>query len=168
MAGVKGRSGGRNAVPTELKLIRGNPGKRKLNIKGHPGAGTAPDRPNWLTQEASEEWDRVVTELDRLKMLAKVDRAALIGHCEAVSQLREATEDIAERGVTLLVLEREFDDGTKLYAKVAKNPAVTVAQNAMAQIRGFCAEFGLSPSARARMTPLETNDGAKGAERLLS
>jgi P27 family predicted phage terminase small subunit len=165
--GVKGRAG-RKPVPTELKLIRGNPGKRKVNTKGHPATGTAPDKPDWLTEEASNEWDRVVSELDRLKMLAKVDRAALVGHCEAVSQLREATEDIAERGVTVVVLEREFEDGTKLYAKVAKNPAVTVAQAAMGQIRGFCAEFGLSPSARARMTMPEANDGAKGAERLLS
>ena len=168
MAGVKGRSGGRNAVPTELKLIRGNPGKRKVNRnEPQPSKGT-PDKPDWLSGEAADEWDRVVSELDRLKMLAKVDRAALIGHCEAVSQLRAATEDIAERGVTLVEIEREFADGTILYAKVAKNPAVTVAQAAMAQIRGFCAEFGLSPSARARMTTPEAADDSKGAERLLS
>lgn len=167
MSGVKGRAG-RKPVPTELKLIRGNPGKRKIATKAHPAAGSTPEKPDWLTGEASDEWDRVVSELDRLKMLALVDRTALVGHCEAASQLRAATEDIAERGITLLVLEREFEDGTKLYAKVAKNPSVTVAQAAMSQIRGFCAEFGLSPSARARMTIPEADDGKKGAERLLS
>lgn len=167
MPGVKGRSGGKNAVPTELKLIRGNPGRRKIKPGPEPTKAT-PEKPDWLTGEASDEWDRVVSELDRLKMLALVDRTALVGHCEAASQLRAATEDIAERGITLLVLEREFDDGTKLYAKVAKNPSVTVAQAAMSQIRGFCAEFGLSPSARARMTIPEADDGKKGAERLLS
>lgn len=167
MAGVKGRQG-RKPVPTDLKLIRGNPGRRKINQNEPRPTKGAPTKPDWLTGEASDEWDRVVPELDQLKLLTQVDYASLIGHCQATAQLREASEAIAEQGITLLVIEREAKDGTAIYAKAAKNPAVTVAQGAMSQIRGFCAEFGLSPSARSRMTTPEAADEGKGAERLLS
>ncbi len=168
MPGVKGRSGGRNAVPTELKLIRGNPGQRKIrHNEPRPVVGT-PDRPGWLIGEAADEWNRVVPQLERMKLLSRIDTATLTGYCLAWAQLRATTEDIEANGLTLLVIQREFDDGTKIYAEAKVNPATTRREKAMAEIRAFSAQYGFSPADRSRMTTPEAPDGSKDAERLLS
>jgi P27 family predicted phage terminase small subunit len=167
MPGVKGRSGGRNKVPTNLALIRGNPGKRPLNQREpKPSEGT-PDKPDWLTGEASDEWDRVVPQLRQLKLLSIIDKATLTGYCLAWGVIRETTEDIERNGLTLLVIEKELEDGTRLYASAKVNPAATRREKALADLRAFSAQYGFSPSDRARMTTPEVPD-VQGAERLLS
>ncbi len=168
MPGVKGRSGGHNKVPTNLALVRGNPGKRKINRNEPQPMYGRPDKPDWLTGEAADEWDRVVPQLEDLKLLTRIDTATLTGYCLAWAQLKDTTEDIEANGLTLLVLEKEFDEGTRLYASVKVNPAATRREKAMADIRAFSAQYGFSPVDRARMTTPEAADGTRDAERLLS
>jgi phage terminase small subunit len=43
--------------PTALKLVQGNPGKRKLN-KSEPKFCGAPVCPAWITDVARAEWKR--------------------------------------------------------------------------------------------------------------
>lgn len=50
---------GRPPLPTEIKALRGNPGKRPLNNDPHVPAGI-PKCPDWLTPVAKAEWARVV------------------------------------------------------------------------------------------------------------
>ena len=164
MAGARGRSG-RKPKPTCLKVVTGNPGKRPVNENEIQPDDEVPVCPTWLSREAKAEWRRVVPELALLKLLAKVDRAALAAYCEAWSLLRRAEGELEKHG--LLLLERtEFEDGS-VVTKATRNPAAYVMTNAMAQIRAFCGEFGLTPSARSRMSTPEAPSG-KGAERYLS
>lgn len=149
MPGTPGRSG-RKPTPNHLKVLSGSRRARKPESLPQPTEG-APTCPSWLTAEAKAEWRRVVPELERLKLLSKIDRGALASYCEAWSTLKAATGEVQKYGISMIVIERELDDGTRLYAKVAKNPAVVVARDAMASIRSFCSEFGLTPSARSRM-----------------
>lgn len=165
MPGTPGRSG-RKPKPNHLKVLSGS--RRARDPKTLPTPNVeVPTCPSWLSAEAKAEWKRVVPELEKLKLLSKVDRAALASYCEAWSMLKAAQADVVKYGVTQLVIERELDDGTVLYAKAARNPATAVARDAMVLIRSFCSEFGLSPSARSRMT-VGNEGNQKPGERLLS
>lgn len=146
---------GRRPKPTVLKVLQGNPGKRPLNKNEPRPSPRAPGCPTWLAPEAKAEWRRVVPVLDRLGMLSKVDRAALTAYCETWATFVTAQRELHEHGLVNYILEDRFtskdDEGVRIYVHVTKNPAVIVARDAAAQIRQFCAEFGLTPSSRSRM-----------------
>ena len=162
---------GRKPTPTNLKLLRGNPGRRPINQREPKPAPKTPGIPTWLSNEARAEWRRVVPELDKLGLLARVDRAALATYCETWSTFVAAERLIHEHGIVILkkVQEALTDEGVVIiYQQPVKNPALMVARDCAAQIRGFCAEFGLTPSARTRIEVPEADDGADGIESLLS
>lgn len=90
-------------------------------------------------------------ELARLGLLTKVDRTALAAYCQAYARWREAEEILQEKGLTM---EIETKSGG-IYEQ--QRPEVAIAHKCMKEIKDFCAEFGLSPSARSRMS-LPAND----------
>ena len=60
---------GRKPTPTALKVLHGNPGKRKLPVnEPSPREGTA-DPPEWLEPEAQETWRNIARELQYAKVL---------------------------------------------------------------------------------------------------
>jgi P27 family predicted phage terminase small subunit len=163
---------GRKPVPTELKLLRGNPGKRAVNRDEPKPDPKAPGMPVWLSNEARAEWRRVVPELERLGLSAKVDRAALAAYCETWATFVAAERLIHEKGLLIMRVIEEVtgSDGNvlELHVSPTKNPAVIIARDAAAQVRAFCSEFGLTPSARTRLQMPEAEDGDDGFGALLS
>ena len=134
--------------PTNLKVLRGNPGKRPLNTAEPRPRPVAPKCPSWLDSDAKREWRRVAPELERLGLLTLVDMAALAGYCASYSLWKRCTEALDETGMTF-----ETDKGF-----VGQRPEVSIAARALADVRAFCVQFGLTPSARARMTLPEMPD----------
>lgn len=151
---------GRKPKPTALKLIEGNPGKRKINQNEPKPKQARPTCPAWLSKEAKAEWKRIVPELERLGLLTIVDRAALASYCTAWGHLRQAQEVINKAGPGGPVYRTEAGD-------IKPMPHVAWANKAMVQIRSFCSEFGLSPSSRCRMAMPQEESQADGMERLL-
>ena len=49
---------GRKPKPTAVKILEGNPGKRKLNEHEPQPQRKAPPCPKWLEPEAKKEWRR--------------------------------------------------------------------------------------------------------------
>lgn len=147
-------SRGPQPLPTQLKLIRGNPGREVLN-RHEPQPRLAPDvpvAPDYLTPYAREEWDRIITEIYRLKLVTIVDVTALTAYCETYSLWRTAKDAIAAMAA--------HDTLTKgLMVKtpngVSANPLVSVAQSAARDLIRFAAEFGLTPVARSRINAIE-------------
>jgi P27 family predicted phage terminase small subunit len=132
---------GNMAKPIALRLIEGDRGKHgpvKHDIKPRP---VAPDCPEWLEDEAKAEWARIAPKLERLGLLSEVDGAALAGYCQAYARWSQAEQSIAVQGMTA-----EASSGWKQQAA-----EVSIALKYLAVVKGFCAEFGLTPSARARM-----------------
>lgn len=140
---------GRKAIPTELKRLMGNPGKRPLPV-GEPKFTTGiPHCPSWLKGEARAMWNRVTSELAGAKLLTIADEGVLVGYCLAYSQLKRAQALIDQGGV---VTE------TRLGGLI-KHPAVTVKNEALTQLRAYGSELGLSPVARTRLqTPTREDD----------
>ena len=55
---------GRRPLPTQLKILHGNPGGRPLNRREPKPRSTAPRCPNWLSPEAKRAWRATVKELE--------------------------------------------------------------------------------------------------------
>lgn len=134
--------------PTHLKALEGNPGHRPLNRSEPKPLPVAPKCPSWLDPDAKREWKRVAPELERLGLLTQVDMAALAGYCQSYSVWKTCTETLREEGMTYTT-----DKGY-----VGQRPEVAIAARALADVRAFCVQFGLTPSARARMTLPEAPD----------
>lgn len=127
--------------PLELKLLRGNPGKRSLpKHTVTPTAGA--DCPRELSPAARAEWRRLQPELERLGLLTQIDRAAMASYCEAWSDFRWSVQRIRRSGRTI-----EAGNGTLI-----PHPAIVIKRQAMELIRKFASEFGFTPSARARLS----------------
>ena len=141
---------GRKPKPTHLKVVTGNPGKRQLN-ENEPRPDLAiPAPPPHLSDEAKVEWGRVCDQLYRLKLLSEIDRTSLAAYCQAYGRWVQAERALAKMaesdGVTkgLLVKTRN--------GNAIQNPLVGTANKAMADMMRYAAEFGMTPSARSRLS----------------
>lgn len=116
---------GRPPTPTALKLLRGNPGKRKLNAdEPKPPVGAQP--PAWLKANPVllAEWSRHAGRLTKLGLLTEIDDDAL---------------------ATLCVLEVKFRE------IVADAPSVTALAFLSKELRALWSRFGMTPADRARV-----------------
>lgn len=139
--------------PTVLKVITGNPGKRPLPKNEPKPAPVAPPCPSWLNPTARAEWKRVAPELEKLGLLTRIDMAALASYCVAYSDLVAARREIDGHGFSMEIVTEK---GGLYYQQ---RPEVSIANKAMALIKGFCQEFGLTPSARGRMSVPQRPEG---------
>ena len=132
---------GRKPVPTALKVVRGNPGKRPLpENEPTPEAGAEP--PDWLSEAALAHWPVVSAQLEKAGVLTEMDAPALALYCEAFARWQEAQAGIAKHGLVV--------PGQK--GQLAQSPYVVVANAAMQQMMKLLAEFGMTPSSRSRVT----------------
>ncbi|MFD9107153.1 phage terminase small subunit P27 family [Streptomyces bottropensis] len=138
---------GRTAQPATLKLLTGraegrDSGGRKVN-PGPAFRRIPPNPPTWLSPEAKAEWRRVAPGLTRLDLLKEEDRAMLSAYCETWSVFARASREVTKQGLTVMQVTYR---GEARIEKPVANPAVAVARNAGRELRGFAAQFGLSPA----------------------
>lgn len=141
---------GRKPQPTHLKLVTGNPGKRRLNpAEPRPAAPGLPAPPAELSDDARLEWRRVAGRLRALGLMTAIDRAALAAYCQAWGRWRMAERALAKMAAldeTTGALMIKTKDGNAI-----QNPIVGIANKAMADMVRYAAEFGMTPSARSRI-----------------
>ena len=140
MAGASGRSG-RRPAPTKLKLLSGNPGKRRLNEREPEPASRLPEPPDHLSDEAKREWDRVGALLLVVGLVSELDRAALAAYCQAWARWVEAEEALRQYGVVI-----KSPSGFPM-----QSPFLAVANKALEQMRWTLVEFGLTPASRTKV-----------------
>ena len=132
---------GRKPTPTNIKVLEGNPGKRKLNDKEPKPAKKAPSCPKWLEPEAKREWRRLAKKMEALGILTEVDMAAFAGYCQAYARWKEAEERISDRG---LVIRTPSGYPQQV-------PYISIAQQYLRLMNQFAEQFGLTPAARSRI-----------------
>jgi P27 family predicted phage terminase small subunit len=147
------KGSGRRPLPSAVKKLRGNPGKRPVNKKEPKPQVVAPKMPDGLTELAVGEWKAIVPMLERLGVLTEVDGKALAAYCEYFAQWRQAMDEVRERGITLEEPIIKFTEGESeiIGTKYKRNPAVTIANDAAKIMKSFLVEFGLTPSSRGRL-----------------
>jgi P27 family predicted phage terminase small subunit len=143
--------------PAHLKIVEGRaPGRDSggRKVTEPPSfVRLPPTAPDWLPAEARAEWDRVVPELQRLQLLKPPDAAALAAYCMAWARFVEACRIVEEQGMVL------HDD--KL-GRSQRHPALLTAEAASKELRAWCGEFGLTPSAEARLATKGDDGGGEG------
>ena len=141
---------GRKPKPTHLKLLLNNPGKRRLNKSEPKLAAALPEPPNHLNAEAKEEWARISHELYAVGLLSNIDRASLAAYCQCYGrwiQAERAIAAMAERDLLTSGLMIRTQKGNAI-----QNPLVGTANVAMSCMSRYATEFGMTPSARSRMS----------------
>ena len=141
---------GRRPTPTPLKIVKGNPGKRPTNKKEAIVALSEPTPPTFLSDEAKVEWGRVVGTLFRVGLMTEIDRAALAAYCQSYSRWVQA-----ERSLARMAEKDTLNAGLIIRTKndnAIQNPLVGIANKAKADTIRYAGEFGMTPSARARVS----------------
>ncbi len=128
--------------PTRLKILAGNPGKRRLNEREpQPAIPTElPQPPLPLSRVARQEWIRTGGLLLRSRVLTEADLSALAAYCVVYGRWVEAENDVRRRGVMVPAKPRSKN--------LVQNPLLSIANKALQQMVRLLAEFGLTPSTR--------------------
>ena len=147
---------GPKPLPTTLKLFRGETRPSRLNKREPKPTPRAPSCPTTLSPEAKAEWRRVAGQLEKIGMLTLVDRGAFATYCIAWATLIEAHKHVRSHGAVLITADRETVDPEtgeviKIVCVPVKNPWLQIQKESAAIVRAFAAEFGLTPSSRARI-----------------
>jgi P27 family predicted phage terminase small subunit len=136
--------------PAHLKLIEGNPGKRRIpQNEPRPEIGEMPEAPVFLTVDARSEWDRVSIQLHRMGLLTEIDVASLAAYCQAYG--RWVT---AERVIAAMAEKDQLTGGLMIKTtngNAIQNPLIGTSNKAASDMVRYAAEFGLTPAARARL-----------------
>jgi P27 family predicted phage terminase small subunit len=132
---------GRKAMPTAMKILRGNPGKRALN-KHEPQPPAGADMPDWLSAEAKAHWPLVASQLRAAGVLTQMDAPALALYCEAFARWKDANENVAKYGPVI-----KAPSGVPM-----QSPYLHIANKAWAQMLKTLVEFGMTPSSRSKVT----------------
>jgi P27 family predicted phage terminase small subunit len=132
---------GRKPIPTTLKLLRGNPGKKKINTREPVPPVAQPQRPEHIAGLAAEAWDVLAPYLVALGVLTDGDSMALAMTCQVYSRWRMAEAEVAKLGTVV-----KSPNGYPIL-----NPHLSVANAAQKQLQGLLVEFGLTPSSRSRI-----------------
>lgn len=148
MTGRRAPGGGRKPLPTSIKLLRGNPGKRGIKSateleqsieKGIP----AP--PRFLDATERRRWYEIGRELDKLGVLAKTDTGAMALLVSSRVRWERCARKVREQGEVLT------DETT---GRLYRNPWAIAMEKAWQQYRAMCIECGVTPSSRARVAPV--------------
>ena len=136
-------------VPTNLKILRGNPGHNKLPENEPKPEVVCPKPPDILSDIAKKHWKQTVKFLYSAKLMTNMDIDALTIYCEAYARWSEANEHIKENGTIV------FDDESDTLFSYKTNPYMMVQQKAFDQMKAMLIEFGMTPSARTRVRTVD-------------
>ena len=142
---------GRKPLPSHLKLVKGSARGRLKLIKGDDirPMVALPMPPAHLCDEAKVEWARISEQLYNLKILSALDVAALAAYCQAYAIWKQATEALNVMARSDILTRALMIKTTK--GNAIQNPLLGIANTAASNMVRFAAEFGMTPSARARI-----------------
>jgi P27 family predicted phage terminase small subunit len=144
---------GRRPKPTHLKIVAGNPGKRALNYSEPKPKRALPKPPADISDDARVVWNRFASFLHKNGVLTELDVLALRQLCEAYADYQRAKAVLEAFGSHYY--ESVSREGSVMYRA---HPAVADMKDADRRFKAWLAEFGATPSARSRVTAVDTPD----------
>lgn len=132
---------GRPMLPSNLKILKGTDQKCRMNENEPKPEIEAPDAPEFLNAVALAEWNRLVPELVKLGILAKIDSTTLAAYCATFARWVEAEGMLMSEGSVI-----ETSNGN-----IIQSPWVGIANTALGHMRKFLTEFGMSPASRSKV-----------------
>lgn len=131
-------------MPTELRVLRGNPSKRPFASDEPTPAPVLETQapPECLDEAGKAEWRRVAPILVRNGLLTEMDVDALTTYCHAYALWKEANAKIRQFGIVI-----KSPNGYPM-----PSPYLAIANKAMLQMKGLMSEFGMTPSSRTHVS----------------
>ena len=152
MAGVKGKSGGRNKKPDKLKVIQGTFDKSRA-IKPAVDPNVAiPEMPDGLPPEAVEVWHWLTEKLYTLNAISELDGPCLAGFCMAQAIWDRCRKNVAKYGPV-------FKDPVS--GQLKENPFRYQMRRVDEERRWYMQELGLTWASRARIPAKPDADDKK-------
>lgn len=156
-------TGSRGPLPTPnvIKLARNNPGKRPLNLAdGVNPRVEIPSAPRHLGKEAAKEWKRITPLLEELGLISGLDRSALALYCQAQGRLTELETSFNGKVAAHVQAGMSYPDAVyEVSHDVTPNKfkqqsvLFQLLRAHREEVNRYLGHFGLSPAARARVTP---------------
>lgn len=141
-----GTGSGRRPLPTKIKELTGNRGRRPLNDREPRPAVAIPLPPAELGKSARTEWARVCGELYDLGIISSIDRAVVVAYCHAWETFQTAMAEVKKppsKGGGLVITTKN--------GNIIQNPMLSIANTARKDMVRFAAELGMSPASRSRV-----------------
>ena len=148
-------------LPTALKVLKGNPGKRPLNDAEPQPDKTMPEMPKGMGLIARREWKRMAAQLYLVGLLTIVDGQALKAFCLACEAAELAYKEFTREPYfdrpklnkfeEPIMYTDPIDGKLKTFMERKVNPAFHVYSSMEKQKKSFLVEFGMSPASRSRL-----------------
>jgi len=148
---------GRKPTATRQRILKGNPGKRPLNLEEpHPppvdeAFGTVP--PELVPFPfAAEEWTCLVPMLRRCRQITQADRSPMVAAC-------------LEWGIYKTAMDHVQANGMVIKTKTGfhrPSPYLAIARTALANCVRLWVELGLTPASRTRVRTEASGPGPDG------
>lgn len=135
-------------TPTNLRLLKGNPGKRAINKNEPQGNADAVKMPSGLTARGKKVWRKVAPMLQSAGLLTDLDVLALKGLCDAYADYEDYREQVAQSSPII-----KAPSGYPV-----QNPLISIERKAWEKFMRLMAEFGMTPAARSRIQVEQPDD----------
>lgn len=146
---------GRKPAPTQLKIVKGNPGKRPLSKEEPKLEAVKLKPPRDLSDVAKKHWRLIAKHLHAAKITTQLDQVALHLYCDAYAKWVEANDQITKYGMVV-----KAPSGFPI-----QSPYLAISNKAFEQMKALLVEFGMTPSSRSRVKSVsdgKKNDGWDG------
>ncbi len=132
---------GRKPKPTALRLLEGNREHRPINRHEPKPQVVLPECPSFVEGYAREVWNELGAQLVGLGVMTAVDWMGFVALCMEWATYVEAKEVL--KGGSVWTAESGYKQSV---------PEVKIANEALGKVKALLAEFGLTPSSRARLS----------------
>lgn len=152
---------GRTPKPAILARLAGDRRALKKNSVELPFA--IPVAPDWLSAEAKAEWDELTPMLARMRVMTEADKIALAQLADTIARWKYVGEKLKHTYVL------PVKDSSGEVVTFRRSPLVSIHMEYGLIIQKILIQFGLTPSARARLvndekTEIDTVFSRRAAE----
>ncbi|MEC1488889.1 phage terminase small subunit P27 family [Bacillus subtilis] len=155
----------RPAKSATLQLIQGNPNKKNTeelaaraeHEKKMKMRSDNIKPPTWLDKVGKKEFKRVAVLLAEVEIITEADISMLAAYCNAYSQYVSISKIIEEDGI-MVHTEGKDEDGNPIKLVGEEHPLLKRQKNYFDQMKSAANDFGLTPSARAKLAITRTQE----------
>ncbi|MCY8276479.1 phage terminase small subunit P27 family [Bacillus inaquosorum] len=155
----------RPAKSATLQLIQGTPNKKNTeelaaraeHEKKMKMRSDNIKPPTWLDKVGKKEFKRVAAILTEVEIITEADISMLAAYCNAYSQYVSISKIIEEDGI-MVHTEGKDEDGKPIKLVGEEHPLLKRQKNYFDQMKSAANDFGLTPSARAKLAITRTQE----------
>ena len=133
---------GRKNKPTALKILAGNPGRRKLNDQEPEPDVILPVAPETLSNIGKAKWDEVSLKLYNQGILTELDLDLLMLYCQNYEGYVDAKQKVKDFGGEVVKTDK---------GNLMQNPFLSIANQREEKMIKMLSMFGMSPVDRTKV-----------------